>query len=58
MNIPFIYGKIADKENFTDRVTEQELLYQSFFSLVNTVIISPPAPLGQDIACQSSSSTL
>lgn len=57
MNIPFIYGKIADKENFTDRVTEQELLYQSFFSLVNTVIISPP-PLGQDIACQSSSSTL
>lgn len=41
MNIPFIYGKIADKENFTDRVTEQELLYQSFFSLVNTVIISP-----------------
>lgn len=41
MNIPFIYGKIADKENFTDRVTEQELLYQSFLSLVNTVIISP-----------------
>ena len=41
MNILFVYGKIAEKENFTNRKTEQEILYQSFCSLVNTIIISP-----------------
>lgn len=41
MNTPFIYGKIAEKENFTNRKTEQEMLYQNFTSLVNTIIISP-----------------
>lgn len=41
MNIPFVYGKIAEKENFTDRKEEQETLFQNFSCLVNTIIISP-----------------
>lgn len=41
MNTPFIYGRIADKENFTNRVNEVELLTQNFNSLINTIIISP-----------------
>ena len=41
MNTPFVYGRIADKENFTDREQEVKLLTQNFNSLVNTVIISP-----------------
>lgn len=41
MNIPFIYGKIAEKDNFTDRREEQEVLFQNFSCLINTVIISP-----------------
>lgn len=41
MNTPFVYGRIADKENFTDRDQEVKLLTQNFNSLVNTVIISP-----------------
>lgn len=41
MNIPFVYGKIAEKENFTNRKAEQEMLYQGSCSLVNTIIISP-----------------
>lgn len=41
MNTPFVYGRIADKENFTDRYEEVKLLTQNFNSLVNTVIISP-----------------
>lgn len=41
MNTPFIYGRIADKENFTDREQEVKLLTQNFTGLVNTVIISP-----------------
>lgn len=41
MNTPFVYGRIADKDNFTDRVQEVKLLTQNFNGLVNTVIISP-----------------
>lgn len=41
MNTPFVYGRIADKENFTDREQEVKLLTQNFNSLVNTIIISP-----------------
>ena len=41
MEIPFIYGKIADGVNFTDRETDQERLYLNFSGLVNTVLIAP-----------------
>lgn len=41
MDTPFLYGRIADKENFTDRVNEVDFLKNNFTSLVNTVIISP-----------------
>lgn len=41
MNTPFVYGRIADKENFTDRKEELEMLIQNFSGLVNTIIISP-----------------
>lgn len=41
MNTPFVYGRIADSVNFTDREKETELLVQNFTSLINTIIISP-----------------
>lgn len=41
MVTPFSYGRIAEKENFTDRSSEVRLLTQNFKSLINTVIISP-----------------
>lgn len=41
METPFVYGRIADKENFTDREEEVKLLTQNFNSLINTIIISP-----------------
>lgn len=41
MRTPFIYGRIADKNNFTDREKETELLKRNFSALVNTIIISP-----------------
>ena len=41
MNTPFIYGKIAKSENFTDREKETALLISNFNSLINTTIISP-----------------
>ncbi|MDR2835320.1 MAG: ATPase [Bacteroidales bacterium] len=39
--VPFIFGKIADTDNFTDRKVESKQLYQNFSSLINTIIISP-----------------
>ena len=39
--LPFIFGKTAETQNFTDRETECKHLTQNFFSLVNTMIISP-----------------
>lgn len=41
MVTPFSYGRIAEKENFTDRSSEVRLLTLNFKSLINTVIISP-----------------
>ncbi len=38
---PFIYGKIAEKENFTDRKKDYEYLQNNFKGLINTIIISP-----------------
>ena len=39
--LPFIYGKSAVKQDYTDREEESKRLAQNFFSLVNTMIISP-----------------
>lgn len=41
MDTPFSYGRIAEKDNFTDRNSEMQLLTQNFNSLINTIIISP-----------------
>ncbi|WP_291530640.1 AAA family ATPase [Bacteroides sp. UBA939] len=41
MGTPFIYGRIADESNFTNRKKEVELLKRNFSGLVNTIIISP-----------------
>ncbi len=41
MDTPFIFGKIATGENFTDREQETAHLVGNFSSLINTVIISP-----------------
>ena len=41
METPFIFGKIAKNENFTDREKETDRLVKNFESLINTIIISP-----------------
>ena len=41
MEAPFIFGKIATDENFTDREQETAHLVNNFESLINTIIISP-----------------
>lgn len=41
MNTPFVFGKIAKSDNFTDRERETALLVSNFNSLINTIIISP-----------------
>lgn len=41
MKIPFIYGKIAIGNNFTDRQEELRHLKQNFLSGINTLLISP-----------------
>lgn len=41
MEAPFVYGRIADEQNFTDRKDEVLLLNQNFNNLINTIIISP-----------------
>lgn len=41
MEAPFVYGRIADEQNFTDRKDEVVLLNQNFNNLINTIIISP-----------------
>lgn len=41
METPFVFGKLATDNNFTDREQETALLMQSFISLTNTIIISP-----------------
>ena len=39
--LPFIYGKAAEMLNFTDREAESKRLAQNFYSLINTMILSP-----------------
>lgn len=41
MEIPFIFGKIAMGDNFTDREEEAKRLENNFKYCVNTIIISP-----------------
>ena len=41
MDAPFIFGKIATAENFTDREAETAHLIANFDSLINTILISP-----------------
>ncbi|MDR0829899.1 MAG: ATPase [Prevotellaceae bacterium] len=41
METPFVYGRIAIFENYTNREKESLLLKNNFLSLINTVIISP-----------------
>lgn len=41
MNTPFIYGRLATGNNFTDRKDELQHLKQNFLSKTNTILISP-----------------
>lgn len=41
MEVPFVYGKIANGASFTDREQETKTLVGNFKGLINTVIISP-----------------
>lgn len=41
MKTPFVYGKLANQTDFTDREVEIARLKNNFNSLVNTIIISP-----------------
>jgi hypothetical protein len=41
METPFVFGRIARDENFTDRELETSHLAGNFRSLINTIIISP-----------------
>lgn len=41
METPFVFGKIASDENFTDRKSETARLVSNFSSSVNTILISP-----------------
>jgi len=41
MSTPFIYGRIAETNNFTNREKETEQLIQNFKNLTNTIIVSP-----------------
>jgi len=41
METPFVYGRLALLDNYTDRTQELQLLKNNFTSLINTIIISP-----------------
>jgi uncharacterized protein len=41
METPFIYGKIAEGENFIDREYEKKLLERNILGHINTILISP-----------------
>lgn len=41
MNTPFVFGKLALQDNFTNRKTEINQLIFNFSSLTNTILISP-----------------
>ncbi|MDR1013834.1 MAG: hypothetical protein LBL86_02470 [Coriobacteriales bacterium] len=38
---PFVFGRMAEGENFTDREQERARLSQNFLSLTNTMLVSP-----------------
>lgn len=41
METPFVFGRIATAENFTDREIETAQLISQFKAIINTIIISP-----------------
>lgn len=41
MDTPFVFGKLAMEENFTNRDSDRQRLIGNFSGLVNTVLISP-----------------
>lgn len=41
METPFVFGKLAKENNFTDRIEETAHLVTNFKSLINTILISP-----------------
>ena len=41
MKTPFVFGKLAKENNFTDRKEETAHLVTNFKSLINTILISP-----------------
>ena len=41
MKTPFLFGKVTDFPNFTDRVKESERLSKNLLSGVNSIIVSP-----------------
>jgi AAA+ ATPase superfamily predicted ATPase len=41
MEAPFVYGRLAMLDNYTNRQKELELLENNFVNLINTTIISP-----------------
>jgi len=41
METPFIYGRLAKSDNFTNREKERAMLINNFIGLINTIIISP-----------------
>lgn len=41
MKTPFIFGKLAKDDNFTDRISETARLVTNFKALINTILISP-----------------
>ena len=47
MDIPFVFGKIADGEGFTDRAVDTEKLKNNFRGLANTIIIISPRRWGK-----------
>ena len=41
METPFIFGKIASGDEFTDREDETKHLIRNFLAGINTILISP-----------------
>jgi len=41
MDLPFVFGKIAENEDFTDRTEELQHVISDRHGMVNTIIISP-----------------
>ncbi len=41
MDAPFVFGKIADGDNFIDRIEDTKWLSANFRALTNTILISP-----------------